>query len=38
MIPVLIKTKRKKCVIKQILKFNHDKNCFLNNEIKLKSQ
>ena len=28
----------KKCVIKQILKFNNYKHCLLNNEIKLKSQ
>ena len=31
-------TGTKKCVIKQILKFNDYKNCFLNNEIILKSQ
>ena len=28
----------KKCLIKQILKFNNNKNCLLNNEIILKSQ
>ena len=28
----------KKCVIKQILKFNGYKDCLLNNEIALKSQ
>ena len=28
----------KKCVIKQILKFNGYRNCLLNNEIVLKSQ
>ena len=28
----------KKCVIKRILKFYHDKNCLFKNEIILKSQ
>ena len=38
MVIVIRLREQKKCVIKQRLKFNDDKDCLLNNEIILKSQ